>query len=43
MLLDKCELKIAVYTKDDISKLKCFVFKSASKMTRKVRINKIPH
>ena len=42
MLLNKCELKITVYTKNDISKLKLFV-KCASKMTRKVRINKIPH
>ena len=43
MLLNKCELKITVYTKDDIiSKLKLFL-KCASKMTRKVRINKIPH
>ena len=25
MLLNKCELKITVYTKDDISKLKLFL------------------
>ena len=42
MLLNKCELKITVYTKDDISKLKG-VLKCVSKMTRKVCINKIPH
>ena len=41
MLLNKCELKITVYTKDDISKLKLFL--KMCKMTRKVRINKIPH
>ena len=42
MLLNKCELKITVYTKDDVSKLKLFL-KMRQQNARKVRINKIPH
>ena len=44
MLLNKCELKITVYTKDDIhvGKLKLFL-NMCQQNDRKVRINKIPH
>ena len=42
MLLNKCELKVTVYTKEDIGKLKLFL-KMCQQNDSQVRINKILH